>query len=75
MSQFQHKIIRQGYSYKTLTKASSNRKCHTTMYLTKQSLRLYHRINVNTLRTGDANLHFLRFCITTVKDRLRKFAF
>jgi hypothetical protein len=22
----------------------------------------------NTLRTGDANLHFLRFCITTVKD-------
>jgi hypothetical protein len=24
--------------------------------------------NVNTLRTGDANLRFLRFCITTVKD-------
>jgi hypothetical protein len=25
--------------------------------------------DVNTLRTGDANLHLLRFCITTVKDR------
>jgi hypothetical protein len=24
--------------------------------------------NINTLRTGDANLHFLRFCITTAKD-------
>jgi hypothetical protein len=24
---------------------------------------------VNTLRTGDANLRLLRFCITTVKDR------
>jgi hypothetical protein len=23
---------------------------------------------LNTLRTGDANLRFLRFCITTVKD-------
>jgi hypothetical protein len=23
---------------------------------------------INTLRTGDANLRFLRFCITTVKD-------
>jgi hypothetical protein len=24
---------------------------------------------LNTLRTGDANLRLLRFCITTVKDR------
>jgi hypothetical protein len=23
---------------------------------------------INTLRMGDANLRFLRFCITTVKD-------
>jgi hypothetical protein len=23
----------------------------------------------NTLRTGDANLRFLHFCITTVKDK------
>jgi hypothetical protein len=23
---------------------------------------------INTLRTGDANLRFLRFCVTTVKD-------
>jgi hypothetical protein len=29
----------------------------------------------NTLRTGDANLRFLRFCITTVKDKWRKSAF
>jgi hypothetical protein len=31
--------------------------------------------NFNTLWTGDANLRLLRFCITTVKDRWRKFAF
>jgi serine/threonine protein kinase len=30
---------------------------------------------INTLRTGDANLRFLRFCITTVKDEWRKSAF
>jgi hypothetical protein len=30
---------------------------------------------LNTLRTGDANLRFLRFCITTVKDEWRKSAF
>jgi hypothetical protein len=30
---------------------------------------------INTLRTGDANLRFLRSCITTVKDGWRKFAF
>jgi hypothetical protein len=24
--------------------------------------------NINTLRTGDANLRLLRFCATTVKD-------
>jgi hypothetical protein len=29
----------------------------------------------NTLRTGDANLRLLRFCITSVKVRWRKFAF
>jgi hypothetical protein len=31
--------------------------------------------HINTLRTGDANLRFLRFCITTVKDEWRKSAF
>jgi hypothetical protein len=31
--------------------------------------------HLNTLRRGDANLRFLRFCITTVKDRWRKSAF
>jgi hypothetical protein len=30
------------------------------------SLRLFL---LNTLRTGDANLRFLRFCITTMKDK------
>jgi hypothetical protein len=30
---------------------------------------------LNTLRTGDANLRFFRFCITTVKDEWRKSAF
>jgi hypothetical protein len=29
----------------------------------------------NTLRTSDANLRLLRFCITTVKDRWHKIAF
>jgi hypothetical protein len=33
------------------------------------------KIHLNTLRTGDANLRFLRFCITTVKDEWRKSAF
>jgi hypothetical protein len=28
-----------------------------------------HSFILNTLRTGDANLRFLRFCITTVKDK------
>jgi hypothetical protein len=37
----------------------------------KESFHLYF----NTLRTGDANLRFLRFCITTVKDERRKSAF
>jgi hypothetical protein len=31
--------------------------------------------HLNTLRTGDPNLRFLRFCITTVKDEWRKSAF
>jgi hypothetical protein len=31
--------------------------------------------SINTLRTGDANLRFLRFCITTVKHEWRKSAF
>jgi hypothetical protein len=36
-------------------------------------LTVYHYVSQqrnqpNTLRTGDANLRFLRFCITTVKD-------
>jgi hypothetical protein len=39
----------------------------STQPLTEMSTR-----NVNTLWTGDANLHFF---ITTVKDRWRKFAF
>jgi hypothetical protein len=31
--------------------------------------RMLHNVHgINTLRTGDANLRFLRFCITTVKD-------
>jgi hypothetical protein len=35
--------------------------------------RLPHQLH--DLRTGDANLRFLRFCITTLKDGWRKFAF
>jgi hypothetical protein len=34
-----------------------------------------NRGNINTLRTGDANLRFLRFCITAVKDEWCKSAF
>jgi hypothetical protein len=34
-----------------------------------------HENDLNTLRTGDANLRFLRFCITTVKDEWLKSAF
>jgi hypothetical protein len=36
---------------------------------------MYGQQNINTLRTGDANLRFLHFCITTVKDGWRKIAF
>jgi hypothetical protein len=32
-------------------------------------------LHVNTLRTSDANLRLLCFCVTTVKDGLRKIAF
>jgi hypothetical protein len=35
----------------------------------KSAIMSYVCDNINTLRTGDANLRFLRFCITTVKDK------
>jgi hypothetical protein len=46
------------------------------MYSSLYTFTLYHAEgeyskllhDINTLRTGDANLRHLRFCVTTVKD-------
>jgi hypothetical protein len=41
--------------------------CKKKVCLLERGLRVRHPEDLNTLRTGDANLRFLRFCITTVK--------
>jgi hypothetical protein len=52
----------------------ANTTCFSTQIVSGRWNKNVHS-EVNTLRTGDANLRHLRFCVTTVKDGWRKIAF
>jgi hypothetical protein len=60
-----------GQTWNTKTVNAYNLACYCSDLTSRDNTHGSHSTKhcINTLRTGDANLRLLRFCITTVKDR------